>query len=155
MGKTVALLGGAMYPQEFPWTENIFFVRHLPPAEHCHFYCSSRITLNVTRAAMASMGYCPSGRLFEAAACGTPILTDCWEGVDHFFEPGSEILMARSTEDAVAALEMSDSELRRIASAARDRTLAEHTAEARVIEMEQLFENARRPSPADTVSVEA
>jgi spore maturation protein CgeB len=148
-------LGGAMYPREFPWTENIFFVRHLPPAEHCHFYCSSRITLNVTRAAMASMGYCPSGRLFEAAACGTPILTDYWEGLDPFFKPGSEILVARSTEDAVAALEMSDAELRRIAGAARDRTLAEHTAEARAIEMEQLFESARRPSPADAVSVEA
>lgn len=148
-------LGGAMYPQEFPWTENIFFVRHLPPAEHCHFYCSSRITLNVTRAAMAAMGYCPSGRLFEAAACGTPILTDCWEGLDHFFEPGSEILVASSTEDAVAALEISDAELRRIARAARERTLAEHTAEARAIEMEQIFHHARRPSPADAVSVQA
>ncbi len=147
-------LGGAMYPQDFPWTENIFFVRHLPPAEHRHFYCSSRATLNITRAAMAAMGYCPSGRLFEAAACGTPILTDYWEGLDNFFEPGAEIVVARSTEDAVAALEMPDAQLRRIARAARERTLAEHTAEARAIEMERIFDHARRPSPANAVSAE-
>ena len=148
-------LGGAMYPQEFPWTENIFFVRHLPPAEHRQFYCSSRLTLNVTRAAMANMGYCPSGRLFEAAACGVPILTDTWEGLEHFFEPGREILVARDTEDAVAALEMSDLELQRTATAARERTLAEHTAEVRVIELERIFEEARRSPASVAVPAEA
>jgi spore maturation protein CgeB len=147
-------LGGAMYPQEFPWTGNIYFVRHLPPAEHCQFYCSSRLTLNVTRAAMASMGYCPSGRLFEAAACGTPILTDSWEGLEHFFEPGREILVARHTEDTVAALEMSDIELRRMANAARERTLEQHTAEARAIELERIFEKARRSPASAAIPVE-
>ena len=76
------LIGGAQYPPVFPWTDNIYFVRHLPPAEHPAFYSSSRLTLNVTRRAMAAMGYCPSGRLFEAAACGAPILSDDWEGLD-------------------------------------------------------------------------
>ena len=79
------LIGGAQYPESFPWSGNIYFVRHLPPAEHRAFYSSSRLTLNVTRAAMARMGYCPSGRLFEAAACGAPILSDAWEGLDAFF----------------------------------------------------------------------
>ena len=80
-------MGGAQYPEEFPWTENIHFVRHLPPAEHAAFFCSSRLTLNVTRGPMREMGYCPSGRLFEAAACGTPIITDTWEGLQQFFTP--------------------------------------------------------------------
>jgi spore maturation protein CgeB len=88
------LLGGAQYPQDFPWSDNIFFVRHLPPAEHSAFFCSSRLTLNVTRVAMAEMGWCPSGRLFEAAACGCAILSDQWEGLDAFFAPGREILVA-------------------------------------------------------------
>ena len=70
------LIGGAQYPSDFPWTSNIYFVRHLPPAMHPAFYSSSRMTLNVTRRAMADMGYCPSGRLFEAAACGAPLLSD-------------------------------------------------------------------------------
>ncbi|TIS30194.1 MAG: glycosyltransferase, partial [Mesorhizobium sp.] len=68
------VIGGAQYPQEFPWSDNIFFVRHLPPADHPAFFCSSRLTLNVTREAMARKGWCPSGRLFEAAACGAAIV---------------------------------------------------------------------------------
>jgi spore maturation protein CgeB len=70
------LIGGAQYPAAFPWTSNIFFVRHVPPGEHPAFYSSARLTLNITRAAMAQMGYCPSGRLFEATACGAPVLSD-------------------------------------------------------------------------------
>ena len=72
----------------------------MPPAEHPAFYSSARLTLNVTRRAMAAMGYCPSGRLFEAAACGAPILSDGWEGLERFFRPGIEILIARDTADA-------------------------------------------------------
>ena len=105
------LVGGAQYPAAFPWTANIFFVRHLPPAEHPAFYSSSRLTLNVTRRAMAAMGYCPSGRLFEAAACGAPILSDEWEGLERFFRPGIEILIARDTADAESALAQPDAAL--------------------------------------------
>src|SRR6185369_8117440 len=86
------VIGGAQYPADFPWTSNIYFVRHLPPSLHPAFYGSCRMTLNITRAAMAEMGFCPSGRLFEAAACGAPILTDTWEGLDQFYTPGEEIL---------------------------------------------------------------
>ncbi len=141
------LIGGAQYPQDFPWTKNIFFVRHLPPHEHPAFFSSGRLTLNVTREAMAAMGWCPSGRLFEAAACGVPILTDTWEGLDAFFEPGSEILTAQTTDDALAAIDRSDDELKRIASAARERVLAEHTSERRAIELERLVSGARQPAP--------
>jgi spore maturation protein CgeB len=136
------LIGGAQYPGDFPWTDNIYFVRHLPPPEHPSFYCSSRLTLNVTRRAMAEMGYCPSGRLFEAAACGTPILSDWWEGLDLFFEPGREILVARDTDDAIAAMQLPEPELARIAQRARERTLAEHTAERRAQDLEAALESA-------------
>lgn len=137
------VIGGAQYPQEFPWTDNIFFVRHLPPAEHPAFFCSSQLTLNITRQAMAEMGYCPSGRLFEAAACGTPLLSDWWEGLDEFFKPNSEIIIAQKTEDVLDALQLSDAQLQRISHAARERTLSEHTAEKRAIDLERILENAR------------
>jgi spore maturation protein CgeB len=125
------VIGGSLYPGDFPRTENLRFIDHVPPGEHPAFYCSSRLTLNVTRGAMASFGYCPSGRLFEAAACGTPILSDTWEGLDEFFEPGREILLARSTEEAVEAMNRPDAELAAIAANARRRVLAHHTADRR------------------------
>jgi spore maturation protein CgeB len=143
------LIGGAQYPEAFPWTGNIFFVRHLPPDEHPAFYSSSRLTLNITRAAMARMGYCPSGRLFEAAACGAPILSDGWEGLDAFFRPDTEILVAHDTDSAIGALEVSDAELARVASLARERALEEHTADRRARELESVIEDAaRRIAPA-------
>ncbi len=132
-------IGGAQYPANFPWTQNVFFVRHVEPARHPAFFCSSRLTLNVTRRAMRASGHCPSGRLFEAAACGVPILSDTWEGLDRFFQIGSEILVANNASDAVAALQLSDAELRRIARQAHDRVLGEHTAAHRVDELERLF----------------
>lgn len=136
------LVGGAQYPDDFPWGENIWFVRHVPPRNHPAFYCSSRATLNVTRAAMASVGYCPSGRLFEAAACATPIITDSWEGLSEFFEPEREVLIARSADDVVRALSREPEELRRIGLAARKRVLREHTAEHRSQELVRMLEAA-------------
>jgi spore maturation protein CgeB len=138
--QTTFLIGGSLYPADFPWTPNIRFVRHVPPPRHPAFYCSSKLTVNVTRGAMASMGYCPSGRIFEAAACGVPILSDWWGGLDRFYEPGIEIIVAHTTEHAVEALSLSDAELKRVAQAARERTLACHTARSRAIELEMLLE---------------
>jgi spore maturation protein CgeB len=135
------VMGGAQYPAQFPWTNNIFFVQHLPPSEHPSFFCSSRLTLNITRAAMRNMGWCPSGRLFEAAACGVPIISDWWNGLDEFFNPESEILIASSTGDVLAALELSDAQLRRIAFAARERVLAEHTGAQRAQQLEDIIGN--------------
>ncbi len=146
------VLAGAGYPPDFPWTDNIFFVKHLPPPDHPAFFASSRLTLNVTREAMASMGWCPSGRLFEAAACGIPVLSDAWEGLGDFFTPGEEILTATTTADARAALEMSDADLARIARAARERTLAEHTSDARAAELVELL-GGRSPRVAAMQSV--
>jgi spore maturation protein CgeB len=134
------VLAGSQYPADFPWGPNIRYCWHMPPRSHPAFFCSSRLTLNLTRAAMAAIGHCPSGRLFEAAACGTPLISDWWQGLDAFFEPGSEILVARESKDVLAALELSDEECRRIGRAARERTLAAHTASARAAELEALLE---------------
>ena len=133
-------IGGALYPSDFHWSNNIYFVRHLPPHEHPAFYSSSTLTLNVTRAAMAEMGYCPSGRLFEAAACGTPIVTDHWDGLDQFFTPADEILLANNSKDVVDALTLSDPELRAIARRAQDRVMAQHTSQHRARQLMNLLE---------------
>ncbi len=139
------LLAGSKYEAGFAWQSNIFFVHHVPPADHSAFYCSTRLTLNVTRGAMAAMGYCPSGRLFEATASGAPVLSDYWEGLEEFFEPGSEILLAQRAGDTIAALDRSPEELDRIARAGRERTLACHTSDIRAGELEHILEAALHP----------
>ncbi|PBC06948.1 glycosyltransferase [Mesorhizobium sp. WSM3859] len=136
------VIGGAQYPQDFPWSSNIYFVRHLPPADHPAFFSSSRLTLNVTREAMARQGWCPSGRLFEAAACGTAIISDDWAGLDSFFTPGSEILLAHGTGDVVAALGLSDNEIETLGRRARERVLDEHTSAHRAAELDRILNDA-------------
>jgi spore maturation protein CgeB len=131
-------IAGAQYPADFPWRDNVYFVSHLPPQDHPAFYRSSPLTLNVTRADMAALGFCPSGRFFEAAACGVPVLSDPWEGLDAFFEPGHEVLVASSTEQATAALGLPTPELQRLGRRARERTLAQHTAHHRALELARL-----------------
>ena len=136
------LIGGAQYPQDFPWSPNVWFRKHVPPGRHPAFFSSSRWTLNVTRRAMARMGWCPSGRLFEAAACGCPVVTDAWEGLDAFFRPGEEVVTARDTRDVVEAMRMPDAERRALARRARERTLDEHTSARRAAELEALLDAA-------------
>jgi spore maturation protein CgeB len=133
------VLAGSQYPEQFPWTMNVRYKRHLTPDQHPAFYCSSRLTLNVTRRPMAETGYCPSGRLFEAAACGAPILSDSWPGLEQFFEPGREILVASSTAEATAAIQRPDDELRQMAERARQRTLRDHTSHRRAAELESIL----------------
>ena len=142
------VIGGSMYPESFGWMRNIHYVSHVPPPDHPAFFSSSRLTLNVTRAAMAAMGHCPSGRLFEAAACGAPILTDWWEGLDAFFDPGREIFVADTTEQALAALAGDDETRRRVAAAARERTLDCHTAAKRVLDLEEVLNEVRNSESA-------
>lgn len=124
-------LGGSQYPADFPWTSNLFYMPHVAPPDHPAFYCSSPLTLNVTRAPMVDTGWCPSGRLFEASACGTPVLSDVWPGLEDFFEPGKEILLARSADEAIDWLSRPREELASVGAAARKRTLQEHTGEVR------------------------
>ena len=140
------VIGGSGYPPDFPWLSNVWFVRHVPPPEHPAFFAASRMTLNVTRADMAAMGYCPSGRLFEAAACGTPIVSDYWRGLESFYTPGEELLIAGTSDDVCAALECSDEALARIAQRARERTLDQHTSAHRARELVSILEDAASPS---------
>jgi spore maturation protein CgeB len=128
-------VAGSMYPADIVWPPNVQVRWHLPPSDHAGFYCANRITLNLTRQAMIQVGYSPSVRLFEAASCGTPIVSDWWPGLDEFFTPDEQILVARTTDDVAAALDLGDAELARIARAARERTLAEHTATVRAREL--------------------
>jgi spore maturation protein CgeB len=146
------VLGGSLYPPDLEWPANVDHVTHVAPAEHPAFYASSTWTLNVTRGAMARLGYCPSGRLFEAAACGAALLSDVWAGLDAFFEPGQELMIAHTTEDALATLALPAARARAIGEAARARVTAQHTAGHRAAELEQLLGGARPAfSTASTV----
>jgi spore maturation protein CgeB len=146
------LIAGAMYPDPSSWPVNVRHFEHIAPPEHATFYSSSPLTLNVTRASMASMGFCPSGRLFEAAACGTAVLSDWWLGLDTFFAPGEEILIATSSADTIAALQISSTDRRRIAARAQQRTLDCHTAAIRAQRLISLLESPRNEdSSAQTV----
>jgi spore maturation protein CgeB len=135
-GKRFAI-AGSLYPADFPWLPNVFYLTHMPTPDHPRFYCSSALTLNVTRGPMAAMGYCPSGRLFEAAACGAVVVSDWWEGLDAFFDPWREIVVVRTPADVLRALEIGPAERQRIGAAARRRVLADHTAEARTRDLER------------------
>ena len=141
-------IAGAQYPADFPWASNIHFVRHLPAEDHPDFYASSRLTLNVTRADMAAYGWCPSGRLFEAAACGAAIATDVWDGLEDFFTPGREVIPVRTSEDVLAALALEGDALQRMARQARERVLDEHTSAHRAAELEALLSAASAGTPA-------
>ena len=136
------VLGGSRYPADFAWRDNVYFMGHVAPGDHSAFFSSSRVTLNVTRRDMATSGWCPSGRLFEAAACGTPIVSDSWPGLDAFFTPGEDILIAHGPDDVLAALDRSESDLTRIAAAARERVLTHHSSAARAAGLVALIETA-------------
>lgn len=137
------VVAGPQYPDDLRWPLNLERFAHLPPAEHRRFYNAQRFTLNVTRAEMVRLGYAPSVRLFEAAACGVPIISDVWDGLDTLFEPGAEILFARGPEDTLRYLtELSEDERRAIGARARARVLAEHSAARRAEEMEGCLRDA-------------
>lgn len=124
-------LGGGGVPDSLLLPDNLRRFGPITPDRHAAFFGSSRVTVNVTARDAARTGFCPHGRLFAAAGCGVPVLTDAWDGIEVFFEPGREIFVASSTEEAVEYLCLPDEELARVGRAARDRALAEHTAEAR------------------------
>jgi spore maturation protein CgeB len=142
-------LAGSLYPPEWHWPSNVQRFEHVGPSDHAALYCSSRLTLNLTREEMAASGYCPSGRFFEAAACGAPIVTDWFAGLDSFFEAGQEVLVAGDTGTLLRALDSSDAELRRMARRARQRTLDEHTGRQRALTMLAAFDAARSPQIRD------
>jgi spore maturation protein CgeB len=137
------VVAGPQYPPEVHWPANVSRIEHLSPSLHRDFYNRQRFTLNLTRAAMTVAGYSPSVRLFEAAACGTPIITDSWPGLEDFFTPGRDILVGRSSNELLALLTTSAAAARAIGESARARVLAHHTAAHRAAELEQHLHDAR------------
>lgn len=133
------VVAGPQYPADIDWPTNVERIEHLPPAEHAEFYSASRYTLNVTRADMIRAGWSPSVRLFEAAACGTPIISDRWSGLETLFEPGREIVLA---DDATAVIAALAEDAVAMGVAARERVLAAHTARHRAEELERHLEGA-------------
>jgi spore maturation protein CgeB len=139
------IVAGPQYPDFTAWPANVARVLHLSPRHHAAFYCSSRLTLNITRRDMVMAGYSPSVRLFEAAACAATIVSDNWPGLDAFFTPGEQVLIASGSEDVARYLSDYDvSELKRIGRAARDRVLEGHTSDIRASEFERAVEIAAR-----------
>ncbi len=142
-------VAGPRYPSGIAWPPNVERIEHVPPAEHPAFYAACRFTLNVTRADMARMGWSPSVRLFEAAACATPIISDIWEGIGSILAPEREIILVRSVEDVLGALlHMPEEHRRALGDAARRRILAEHTAEHRAEALEHHLLAAKRSRAA-------
>ncbi len=139
------VVAGPQYPDGIDWPANVERIDHLPPAEHAGFYSASRFTLNVTRADMIAAGWSPSVRLFEAAACGTPIVSDVWDGIAALFVPGREIVLAQTTGDVVAALSGDGTAM---GARARARVLAGHSAAHRAAELDDYLAAAMVPQAA-------
>lgn len=149
------VVAGPMYPDTIAWPAGVERIEHLPPGEHRKFYCSQRFTLNLTRAEMLRTGYSPSVRLFEAAACATPIITDEWKGLETFFRPGREILVTRSAKETLECLrDLTDNERKTIGRNARERVLREHTAIHRAIELESLVAEVQNTQHDKAVTFE-
>lgn len=131
------VVAGAQYPNDVCWPSNVERIEHLPPGQHRKFYSSQRFTLNLTREQMRRAGFSPSVRLFEAASCGTPIISDTWPGLETFFEPGKEILLARSGCDTLEYLrDFPEKQRLSIGACARRRIRSSHTADHRAAELE-------------------
>jgi spore maturation protein CgeB len=153
--KLRTVVAGPMYPQELTWPTNVERIQHLAPASHRRFYSSQRFTLNITRADMRTAGYSPSVRIFEAAACGTPIISDNWSGLETFFELEKEILTAASADQVLVYLnEISEKERRAIGERARLRVLAAHTSEQRALELENYVAEVMQTAATATASAQ-
>jgi spore maturation protein CgeB len=138
------VVAGPQYPDEILWPDNVERIAHLPPSAHAAWYSAQDFTLNVTRADMRRAGWSPSVRLFEAAACGVPIVSDAWPGLEEVLKPGEEILVAETAADATRILAETTPERRdRIAAAARRAVLARHTADHRAAELEAILASTR------------
>lgn len=141
------IVAGPQYPDDIDWPDNVERIDHLPPAQHAGFYNALEFALNVTRAEMVAAGYSPSVRIFEAAACGRPVITDEWAGIGDFFEPGAEVLVATSSEEVVNHLRTSPEERGSLAKAGYARVLRDHTADVRAREFEAALQEAATVEP--------
>ncbi len=134
------LLGGSGW-EDKPFTENVEYVGHVSTVDHNAFNCSPLAVLNVSRESMATNGFSPATRVFEAAGAGACLITDQWEGVDLFLEPGSEVLVAEDGDEVAGHLGSLDPDrARSIGRAAMRRVLADHTYPKRAQELEAVLQ---------------
>jgi spore maturation protein CgeB len=137
------IVAGPQYPATIAWEGNVDRIEHLPPGAHATFYAGQRFTLNITRADMVAAGYSPSVRLFEAAACGVPVISDWWEGLDTLLRPDAEILIADDAEAIIRILrDLPETCRTALAAAARARVLDHHTASVRARDLEGFLHEA-------------
>ena len=134
------LLGGSGW-QDKAMPANVHYLGHVFTHQHNAFNCTPLAVLNISRDSMASYGFSPATRLFEAAGAGACIITDEWEGIDSFLEPGSEILVAKNSDEVAAHLNaLTRHRSREIGAAARKRVLAEHTYTHRARFVDKILE---------------
>ena len=139
------VVAGPQYPHGIQWPANVQRIEHLPPAQHRAFYNGQRFAMNITRADMIKAGFSPSVRLFEAAACGTPIISDYWDGIDSLFEISTEILISKSAEDTVQFLtKISEAERKAMGERARQKVMNYHTAAHRATELVAYYEEIKQ-----------
>jgi spore maturation protein CgeB len=131
--------GNGWHDKDLP--PNVIDCGHVYTADHNAFNCSAMAVLNVSRESMARNGFSPATRVFEAAGAAACLITDAWEGIDAFLDPGTEVLVARDAEEVAAHVERLDAvTARRIGAAARQRVLGEHTYAHRALQFERLLE---------------
>lgn len=134
------VVAGAQYPRDIIWPASVERIEHVAPNEHPIFYARQRFALNATRADMRALGFSPSVRLFEAAACGTPVISDRWRGIETIFAPSSEILLVSDPREVIQLLtEMPEERRLSIGERARRRFLAEHTPDHRARQLEAYY----------------
>ncbi|CAM3593607.1 glycosyltransferase [Corallococcus sp. ZKHCc1 1396] len=130
------LLGGSGWEQRV-LPGNVRRLGHVYTQDHNALNCSARAVLNIHRDSMARFGFSPATRVFEAAGAGACLITDAFEGVEQFLEPGREVLVARSGEEVAEHVQrLTDTEARRLGQAALRRVLAEHTYAHRAVQVE-------------------
>jgi spore maturation protein CgeB len=133
------LIGGSGWDDK-PMPDNVRRVGHVGTGDHNAFNCSGLAVLNVARDSMADVGFSPATRVFEAAGAGACLITDAWEGIELFLNPGEEVLVARDGQDVAEHLEtLSPERALAIGEAARQRILAEHTYARRAAEADALI----------------
>jgi spore maturation protein CgeB len=134
---------------------NVRWIGHVGTGDHNRVNCSARMVLNVNRESMAHVGFSPPTRVFEAAGAGACLITDHWQGIEAFFVPEQEILVAKSAEDIVAHLRRSDAATAAsIGEAMRERALADHTYELRAHQVEVILRASRRDRHPSNVGEE-
>jgi spore maturation protein CgeB len=137
------LIGGSGWGDK-PMSRNISYVGHVFTSDHNAFNCTPRAVLNISRESMARYGFSPATRVFEAAGAGACLITDWWEGIETFFEPGREILVAKNGDEVgELVVELSSNWAEQIGERALKRALADHTYSKRMELLEETLEGKR------------